>query len=329
MTLRKAILTTLKERKGEWVSGELLSSCHDVSRTAVWKQVKRLLEEGYIIESAPKKGYRLKTDPDILLPEEICSSLVTKRFGRENYVYYPETDSTNDRAKLLATQGYPEGTVVVAEMQRAGRGRRGRTWYSPANRGIYVSIILRPALPSHQISRIPLVTAVAVAETLNSELDLQALIKWPNDILIGGKKIAGILAEAATDMDSIEYVVVGIGLNISNDINEFPADLRMPATSVQAEQGRLASRTDILRALLYNMEIRYEQLLRGDFKETLAKARTLSMLLGQEVRLESKGDYIIGEAIEINSDGFLLVRDKQGTIRTVMSGEVDLLSSIP
>jgi len=325
MTLRESVLTALKERNGEWVSGEALSERLKVSRTAVWKQVKTLLAEGYEVESSPKKGYRISGQADILSPEEVRPGLATTVFGQKDYFYYREIDSTNNRARVLASEGYPEGTVVVAEMQTAGRGRRGRSWFSPANQGIYVSVILRPVLPLREISRISLVTAAAVAATVESELKLQPRIKWPNDVLIDNKKICGILAEAVTDMDGIEYIVVGIGLNINNQIQDFPADLRTIVTSARAEHDRPDSRITVLQGLLLHLESYYLQLLAGDFTPTLEKARSLSMVIGQEVRLDTGQGFIAGQAIDIDDSGFLLVRDPQGTIHTIMSGEISVL----
>ncbi len=323
MNLREAVLTALKEKKGEWISGEGLSEGLGVSRTAVWKQVRHLLAEGYAIESSPKKGYRICTPADILSPAEVCPGLATQVLGRQDYIYCREIDSTNNRARLLASQGYPEGTVVVAEMQTAGRGRRGRDWYSPAQQGIYVSIILRPELPLKEISRVSLVTAVAVAQTLESELGLNPRIKWPNDVLVDNKKIAGILSEAVTDMDGVEYIVVGIGLNINNDIQAFPPDLRTAPTSARALNHRANSRVKILQGLLRHLEYYYQQLLAGNFAVTLAKARSLSTVIGREVRLDNGKDFIAGQAVDIDDNGFLLVRDRQGTTHTIMSGEID------
>lgn len=325
MTLRESVLTALKERKGEWVSGEALSEILKVSRTSVWKQVKTLLAEGYEVESAPKKGYRISMPADLLSPEEVCPGLTTEVFGQKDYFYYREIDSTNNRARVLASEGYPEGTVVVAEMQTAGRGRRGRSWYSPVSQGIYVSIILRPILPLKEISRVSLVTAVAVAATLESELNLQPRIKWPNDVLVDNKKIAGILSEAVTDMDGVEYIVVGIGLNINNQVQDFPADFRTPATSALAEHDHPYSRIKVLQGLLWHLESYYQQQLAGNFAMTLDKAKILSMVIGQEVRLDTVNGFTEGHAIDIDDSGFLLVRDQQGTTQTIMSGEISIL----
>lgn len=327
MNIRESVLTALKENPGAWVSGETLSTSLNVSRTAVWKQIKSLIADGYKVESAPKKGYRLTTLPDILSPSEVCPGLSTQIFGQKHYVYFQETDSTNKQARILAAQGYPEGTVVVAETQTSGRGRRGRTWYSPQSQGIYMSLILRPVLPLNEISRISIITAVAIAETLQTELSLQPQIKWPNDILINGRKIAGILSEAVTDMDGVEYIVVGIGLNINNPLEDFPDDLRTPPTSILAESKRPCSRAKLLQTLLLTFEQHYHTLLAGQFGPALEQARTLSMILGQEVRLETVNGFIVGQAFDIDDNGYLLVRDQQGEIHPVLSGEISVFPS--
>ncbi len=319
-------MTALKEKTGQWVSGEVLSENLGVSRTTVWKQIKNLINEGYKIESSTKKGYRISGPADLLSPDEVCPALATRVFGRTGYFYYQETDSTNTRARILASQGHPEGTVVVAEKQTAGRGRRGRNWFSPYSQGIYFTIILRPVMPLKDISRLSLVNAVAVAETLEQELNTCASIKWPNDVLIGNKKICGILSEAVTDVDSIEYVVTGIGINISNNIEDFPQDLRTPATSA-VQYNRSISRVKIFQSLLLNYEKHYYQLLNGNFACTLQKARAMSTVIGQEVELETVNGLITGVAMDIDDSGFLMVRDRSGTLHTVMSGEINILSS--
>lgn len=325
MSLRDQVLAAFKESRGEWVSGETLSEILKVSRTTVWKQVRILEAEGYKVDSSPKKGYRLSAPPDLLSPDEVCPGLLSKVFGQNQYFYYREVDSTNNRARVLASEGYPEGTIVVAETQTAGRGRRGRSWYSPDSQGIYVSLILRPTLPLKEISRISLLAAVAVAETLETELNLPARIKWPNDILVNSKKICGILSEAVTDTDGIEYVVIGIGININNQEQEFPGDFRTAATSARAEYERACSRVQVLRGLLASFERHYLNLLNGNFTQTLEKGRSLSMVIGQKLRLDTINGFVEGQAIDIDDNGFLLVRDQSGIIHTIMSGEITIM----
>jgi len=327
MKLRESVLLALKENNGEWLSGEGLSASLNISRTMVWKQIKQLQAEGYVVESSSKKGYRLVACPDILTAEEVCPGLTTEILGRGDYFYYPSVDSTNKQARILASEGYPEGTVVVAEMQTEGRGRRGRNWYSPAGQGMYMSLILRPHIPLKEISRISLMIAVAVAETLQEELGLPARIKWPNDILINNRKIAGILSEAITDMDGIEYIVIGIGLNINNPYSDFPDDFRTDPTSILAEKKQIVSRVKLMQSLLAKLEQHYFILQAGNFAETLSTGKRLSMVIGQMVSLETSQGLVTGRAVDIDDDGYLLVDDGSGVQHKVISGEIEVLPS--
>lgn len=329
MSMRDKVLAALKNNPEEWVSGETLSEILGVSRTTIWKQIKSLEAEGYKVDSSTKKGYRLSNPPDLLSPDEVCPGLLTRVFGQEKYIYYREIDSTNNCARALASQGYPEGTVVVAETQTDGRGRRGRNWYSPDSQGIYVSFILRPTLPLKEISRISLLVAVAAAETLATELDINARIKWPNDILVDNKKICGILSEAVTDTDGIEYIVIGIGVNINNQMQEFPDDFRTAPTSARAENEHPCSRVKILQGLLTSFEQHYFNLLNGNFTQTLEKGRSLSLAIGQKLRLDTINGFVEGQAIDIDDNGFLLLRDQSGIIHTIMSGEINILPANP
>ncbi len=325
MTMREAILKALKDKNGSWLSGEALSEILKVSRTTIWKQIKLLQAEGYEVDSAPKKGYRLSASPDLLSPDEVAFGLATRILGRTHYLYYPAIDSTNNQARNLAAAGYPEGTVVVAEMQTDGRGRRGRSWYSPVGQGIYLSVIFRPVMPLQEISRLSLVAAVAVTAALEEELNLPARIKWPNDILINNLKIAGILSEAVTDLDGVEYIVIGIGLNINNPIAAWPSDFRTPATSALIEYARPVSRVKLLHSLLYHLENYYLELLAGNFANILNKGKSRSMVIGQNLQLDTINGLIIGQAIDIDDDGFLIIQDQSGAVHTIMSGEISLL----
>ncbi|MGI6421591.1 MAG: biotin--[acetyl-CoA-carboxylase] ligase [Syntrophomonadaceae bacterium] len=321
MRLREAVLGAIREEQGQWVSGERLSMSLKVSRTTIWKQIKILQSEGYAIESSPKKGYRLSMIPDILSPEEVKDGLQTQLFGREHYYYFKEIDSTNNYAKTLAADGHPEGTVVIAESQSSGRGRRGRQWYSDSGQGIFLSLILRPPLPVNELSRINMAIALAIVDALQ-EVGIKSGIKWPNDILIKDRKIAGILTEAITDMDGIEFIVSGIGLNVNTLIEDFPAELRPIVTSVREEAGRMVSRVHLLQILLLKLEQRYQQLISGAFTEILEQVRTLSLVIGRDITIKQLGGITEGRAIDIDNNGFLLVRDGQGNIHHLMSGEV-------
>jgi len=328
MNLRNEILSALRLHIGEWVSGETLSDKLNVSRTTIWKELKKLQTGGYLIESSTKKGYRFIAPPDIVSPEEVLPGLRTDQFGMEHYLYFREIDSTNNYARKLAADNYPEGTVVVADQQKAGRGRRGRTWYSPEGKGLYLSLILRPRIPLKELSRLSLVAAAALATTLEEEFGLLPQIKWPNDILIKGRKVAGILTEAVTDMDGVEYIVTGIGINVNNDAGEFPDDFPTPATSLKKELGHPCSRVGLVQGLLYYLEREYKQVISGDFSPILDKVRKISAVIGKQVRLDDINGVLVGKAIDIDHNGFLCVLDDKGVTHTVMSGEIILLPQV-
>lgn len=325
MSLPKDVLRVLYDNQGRWVTETSLCEVLRVPAETIRDLVQGLRNEGYQVENSPDKGYRL-VYRDFLLPDEVGRGLMSHVFGCRGYFYYRKIDSTNNRALELAADGYPEGTVVVAETQTAGRGRRGRTWYSPPRHGIYLSVILRPQLPVREIPRVSLVVGVAVAETLETEFQLPACIKWPNDILINNRKIAGILSEVVTSSEGVDYIVTGIGLNINNPLEDFPGDLRTDPTSVMAENEIPVSRVRVLQNLLMRLENRYYQLLGGDFNGILNKGKSLSMVLGQEVKYDRLGGLAVGQAVDIDDNGFLLVKDKSGKIHTVTSGEVYLSS---
>jgi BirA family biotin operon repressor/biotin-[acetyl-CoA-carboxylase] ligase len=325
MSSKDQILAYLKEEKGKWVSGESLSRKMAVTRSAVWKHILRLKEEGYVIESSRKKGYFFRQSSDFLLANEIRERLETRVFGKQDIVYFQETDSTNLRAKSLADRGAPEGTVVIAESQTEGRGRRGRTWFSPAGEGIYVSVILRPALSPNEASRLTLLAAVAAAETLLDLTSLSVRIKWPNDIMVRGKKLAGILTQVSTEMDAVDYIVVGLGLNVNTPLKSFPADLRNSATSIQAEMNEPFPRIRLLRLYLERFEDRYEMFRQSGFQPILERWKELSDVIGKRIRVDLLNHYCMGEVLDIDQDGILILREQDGTLQRILSGDVTLL----
>ncbi len=322
MTSKNNILIYLKENDGEWVSGELLSGRLRISRAAISKQVRKLKEDGYRIETSTRKGYRLEERRDLLLPQEIQEGLGARIFGKKQLVCLKETDSTNMQAKILAAAHAPEGTLVTAEAQTLGRGRKQRDWFAPAGDGIYASLILRPVIAPDQASCITLTTAVSVAEALISITGLAVQIKWPNDILIHGKKAVGILTEISTEMDSIDYVIVGLGINVNTAKDTFPAELRGKATSIFIETGRRFSRTEILRACLEHFERDYRLLQETGFDAILNRWKALSNLIGKHITIQTIKNKYTGHVTDIDSDGALLLKDSQGTIHRIVSGDL-------
>lgn len=319
---KEMLLTELKIKTGEWVSGRYLGEKLAVSRCAVWKHAAALKEDGYIIEASTRKGYRLQGLPDLLTPGEIVDGLATTSFGRPEIHHCQEVDSTNVLAKELALRGAPEGAVVVAEGQRAGRGRRGRHWYSPPHEGIYVSLILRPALTPAESSRITLAAAVASAQALRKRTGLPVMLKWPNDLLVAGKKLGGILTEIAADTDGVEYAVVGFGLNVNTPPQGFPPELRDMATSILAVTGRRTGRAALLRSYLEHFEEIYLSLSRGGLPILINAWRSLSALSGRRVRVTTADGETSGVVADIDDDGALILREDQGGLRRLYAGDL-------
>lgn len=326
MSTRQQLLIYLKEGKGTWVSGEFLAHKMAVSRSAVWKHIGSLKDDGYVIESSRKKGYLFRQTSDFLLTDEIREGLNTNVFGKKEIIYFRETDSTNIRAKYLAGDGAPEGTVVVAETQTQGRGRKGRSWFSPAGEGIYTSVILRPPIPPNEAPKLTLIASVAVAEALLSLTSLKIKIKWPNDILIAGRKVAGILTEISTDMDRIDYVVIGVGVNVNTPRKSLRTDIRQTATSVFMETGKVFPRIALLRAFLEWLEIYYEAFKTKGFDPILNRWKHLADIIGQRISVDLMDSVRVGKVLDIDKDGFLILQDREGTIERIISGDVTLLS---
>lgn len=319
--MKKSALLLELDRSKDYVSGEQLSQILGVSRTAVWKQIQGLREQGYEIEAQPRIGYRLLKRPDLLLPEEIASGLGTDYLGQE-VVHYDEVDSTNDAARRLAQQGAPAGTLVVAERQTGGKGRMGRSWISPAGEGLWFSFILRPKMLPQEAPRITLVAAVAVAQALRSLTGLDIRIKWPNDLLIKGKKITGILTEMNSEIGRINYLVVGIGINVDINPISLPPEVRVKATSLSAYLNRKLSRLELLRRCLEELERYFEKWQVGGFDKILEEWKQLSATLGNRVQVMVLEDLIEGLAEDVGADGSLLLRLDDGTSYQVVAGDV-------
>ena len=318
--MKKAILAHLK-RGGE-VSGEALGRAAGISRSAVWKHVKELRREGYVICSTPRRGYSLVSAPDFLLPEEIGAGLVTRVLGR-SVIYCPEVQSTQDYAKKMAAEGAAEGTVVIAERQSEGRGRMGRAWSSPGG-GVYVSLILRPALRPAEATKIPLVAGVAVAGALEESTHLSPRLKWPNDVLIKGKKVAGILAEMGAEMDRLEWIVVGIGINVNTEQADFPEELANSATSLKAEGGRTFERVKILQGILAELERCYDEFQHTGFEPFRRRWKEMSDMIGAEVTVTRGDECEEGVAVDIDEGGGLILENGDGRFQKILSGDVSV-----
>lgn len=319
--MRNEILDYFRKADGNFVSGQQISKDLHVSRTAIWKHINVLKERGYIFESSTRKGYRLIYAPNLLTPLEIDSALHTETFGR-HVVYLESTQSTNEEAKKIAREGAEEGTIVVAEEQITGQGRLARGFYSPFAKGIWFSLILRPKFFPMEASKCTLLAAVGVCRGIRRMGLVDAGIKWPNDILVHGKKLVGILTLMSASMEKIDYIIMGIGINTGIKKNEFPEDFREGATSFLNE-GINVSRKDLLAAILGELEKEYSIAQDEGFDKVLDDWRALSVTLGQEVRVIFGDDSYTGKAVDIDRDGCLLV-NTGSEVKRVIAGDVSI-----
>lgn len=317
--MKTEILRMLKEAAG-YLSGQELCEHFGVSRTAVWKVIRQLEEEGYSIEAVRNKGYRLKDSSDILSKAELESAM-EGNFGR-HVEYYDTLDSTNLQARRLAEQGAGHGTLVVAESQEAGRGRRGRTWSSKEGEGLYMSLVLRPDILPSSASMMTLVAALAVQKGIRETAGLETVIKWPNDIVAGGRKLCGILTEMSAELEGIHYIVIGIGINVGT--TEFPPDVAI-GTSILLETGKAVRRSQLAANVMKAMEAYYDLFIAcGDMSGLAEEYNSLMADYMEDVRvLDPAGEYR-GKALGINPKGELLVEREDGRLERVVSGEVSV-----
>lgn len=318
--LKNRILNLLKE-KDSFISGEDIGEKFNMTRAGIWKHINSLKKDGYIIESISSKGYKLVSAPDILTYEEIKEYLKTSFIGRNIY-YYDSIDSTNIIAKEIAVSS-KEGTIVVGEEQLAGKGRMGREWISPKWKGIYMSIILKPDMEPMKAPRISLIGAAAVNKALLN-LGIKSLTKWPNDILINGKKISGILTEISGELNMIDYLIMGIGVNVNLDKNQIPKELKEKATSINIEEGKSINRKVLMANILNELEDLYIDFKEnGDISKSVEICRENSVLIGKEVNILRGKESRKGIALDINKDGELVVEFETG-IENIFSGEVSV-----
>ena len=290
---------------------------------AVWKQIQRLKDMGYEIIADQNLGYCLISRPDLLIPQEVQRGLFTKYIGKEIY-YFPELKSTNIMAKekaLHRAEGINEGTLIIAERQSAGKGRLGREWFSPAG-GICLSIILYPQLPPSYIPRITLMTAVAVVKAIKICTQIESQIKWPNDILINEKKVCGILTEMSAELDIINWVVVGIGINVNIDHREFPEDIQENTISLKEVSDKEILRVRMVQIFLQEFERYYESLKRREFSSILKEWKLYSHTLGRKIRVDMGERIVTGEAVNINEEGALIFKKEDGELIKIISGTI-------
>ncbi len=319
---RKTEVLQLLRNSGDYVSGQQICETLGISRTAVWKIMNQLKEEGYEIEAGQNKGYRLNGTPDVLSLAELQSRVKTRMAGKE-LLYFDVIDSTNLEAKRRAEEGAPEGLLIVADKQVAGRGRRGRSWESPAGANIFMTLLLRPSYSADCVSMVTLVMALSVAQAIEEVSKLPVRIKWPNDIVVNKKKVVGILTELTMEADYVQYMVSGVGINVNQ--TSFPEEISATASSLYLEKGQKVNRALLVQKSMEHFDENYEIFCRTDDMTGLIGAYN-TLLVNREVAvrvLDPRGEYE-GIAHGINEKGELIVEKEDGSVENVYAGEVSV-----
>lgn len=319
----EALVQLFRDHPGEYVSGAKLSQALHVSRTAVWKSIKKLEGAGYEFEASTKLGYRLLFEPDSWSMDKLQSALSTTTFGRA-LTLEGEVASTQDLARTAAEQGAPEGYLVIAERQQSGRGRMGRSWVSPYGKGIWMSMVLRPNVPIHCAPQLTLLAAVALCRSLRRVTGLPIGIKWPNDLLVGRRKISGILLESAAEDERLKYIVAGIGISVNLSEADYPEEMLEKAVSLRIAADRPMNRTDMLADFLSEWESLYELFLKEGFRPIATLWESMAVSLGQKVKLTTPQGELTGIPEALDDSGAIKVRREDGSLVTIFSAEMGL-----
>lgn len=322
MTTDAQILAALRAAGDGSVSGADLSQRLGLTRAAIWARVEELRRLGYEIEASPHHGYRLVSTPDVLHADDLLTRLGRTRVVGRDIRVFQSTTSTNDIIERLARDGVKEGAVVFAESQTKGRGRLGRKWLSPPGQGLWLSVLLRPALRPQEVTQLTIAAATALRRALHLETGMRADIKWPNDLLLRGRKVAGILTELSAELDRVKHVVLGIGVNVNFDPGAFPPDLRKQATSLKAELGRPVSRPELATAILRELDADYARIWDGQFTAVADEWEEHCTTLGREVGIQIGGRRAWGRAEALDEDGALLLRTEHGHVERIIGGDV-------
>lgn len=307
-----------------FISGEEISKRLKISRTAVWKQINQLRDMGYEFEAVSRKGYRMTFIPDFYKETDIDVNLNTKILGRKIHIM-DSTASTQVDAMTQAENGTEEGSLFIAEQQTSGRGRLGRKWFSPSGKGIWMSLVLRPELPIRYMPQLTLLTGVAVCKAIRRVSGAEAAIKWPNDILIHGKKVCGILLESATEDNKVKYCIAGIGIDVNLSAEDYPEELTEIATSLKLETGHTINRALLIAEILNEMELLYDRYTNEGFNPIQLEWEEHSVSIGQAVRTETLTETIQGVAKRLDPSGGLVIAAPSGEERVVYSGEVEII----
>lgn len=323
MTTDAQILSALRAAE-TGVSGADLSQRLGISRAAIWARIEELRSLGYDISASPHQGYRLVNTPDTLHADDLLSRVAGVAVVGRDIRVFQETNSTNDVVEKLARDGVDEGAVVFAESQTRGRGRLGRKWISPPAKGLWFSVLLRPDLRPQSATQLTIIAATALARSLRKITGLTPEIKWPNDILLRGRKVVGILTELSAELDHVKYVILGIGVDVNQTAAEFPPELRKLATSLRIEAGHPLSRPELAAAILRELDADYARLGAGQFEAVAAEWVDNCATLGRSVTIHLGTRSIQGRAEALDADGALLVRTQHGRLERIIGGDVIL-----
>ncbi len=322
MTIDTKILSALRTAASNGVGGAELSQELGISRAAVWARIEELRSLGYEIEASPHNGYRLLSVPDVLHADDLLSSLGhMKVIGRDIQVF-EETTSTNDVVEKLARDGVKEGVVVFEEAQTKGRGRLGRKWISPPRKGLWFSVLLRPQLSPLAATQITVAAATALFRAIHAHTGLDAEIKWPNDILIRGRKVAGILTELSAEPDKVKHIVLGMGVGVNLVAGDFPPELRKQVTSLRIETGQKQHRAELAVRILEELDRDYACVVAGEFEALADEWEEHCTTLGRRVTIQVGGRRIEGTAESLDADGALLLRTQHGHLERIIGGDV-------
>jgi BirA family biotin operon repressor/biotin-[acetyl-CoA-carboxylase] ligase len=323
MTTDAKILSALRAHP-DGISGAQLAEQLQISRAAIWARIEDLRQVGFDIEASPHFGYKIIGEPDALIAADLLARLgKTKVVGRDIQVF-ERTTSTNDVVEKLARDGVKEGAVVFAEAQTKGRGRLGRVWQSPTRRGLWFSVLLRPDLRPQETTQLTVISATALRRAIKNVAGLSAEIKWPNDVLLGGKKIAGILTEMSAEVDRVRHVIIGIGVDVNQDANEFAGEVRQTATSLKLAADEEICRAELAAEILRELDADYARVRAGKFPEIADEWEAACVTIGKNVTVHVGERKFRGRAESLDDDGALLVRTEHGHLERIIGGDVTL-----
>jgi BirA family transcriptional regulator, biotin operon repressor / biotin---[acetyl-CoA-carboxylase] ligase len=321
--IRKDLLDAFTNAGDTYLSGQYIAEVIGCSRTAVWKHIEELRKEGFELEAVRRKGYRIVKTPEKITADELRLGLKTEFIGK-NIHYEESVESTQKIAHRLAYEDAPEGTIVIAEEQVTGRGRMDRKWHSPKYTGIWMSLILRPKIPLTKAPQLTLLAAVAIVQAIEEHTNSTPEIKWPNDILISGKKITGILTELQAESDRINSVIIGIGINVNQRKEDFPVELRETATSLLIEKDENVSRAELIKGIFLKLEKLYTLYLEKGFIPIKLLWESYAVSIGKVITARTLNTTIVGTALGITEDGVLLLKDHEDVTHHIYSADIEV-----